>query len=272
MNKKYIVLTKKVGETPLSLLDKFRDKNTWIGDKKLAYAGRLDPMASGKVLVLIGDECKKQDSYLGLDKEYEFEVLFGFSSDSGDVLGLAEYDTKINTTKLTQLNTLSIKKFIGKISMPFPKFSSKTVDGKPLFLWTLEGRLGEIEMPIKNSTIYKLKEIGARKISSEDLHKSILEKINSIPKITDPSKALGEDFRRNDIRAKWNELFKQALEKEFQIIKFSCTASSGTYMRSLAEEIGKSVGVKSLAYSIHRTKIGRYKQIFKNFGFWVNFF
>ena len=45
-------------------------------------------MASGKLLILIGDECKNQKKYFGLDKEYEFEVLFGVESDTGDVLGL----------------------------------------------------------------------------------------------------------------------------------------------------------------------------------------
>jgi len=41
--------------------------------------------------------------------------------------------------------------------------------------------------------------------------------------------------------------------------------SSGTYIRSLAPEIARRVGTVGLAYSIHRTEIGRYL----GFGFWL---
>ncbi len=140
---KYVVLDKKVGETPLFLAEKFRSENSWVGDKKLAYAGRLDPMASGKLLVLVGDECKRQEKYFALDKEYTFEVLLGFSSDTGDVLGMATQDKHSPTIPNDQLKGVT-EKFTGNLSMPFPVYSSKTVKGKPLFLWTLENRLEEI--------------------------------------------------------------------------------------------------------------------------------
>ena len=51
--------------------------------------GRLDPLAEGVLLILIGDECKNKEKYLGLDKEYEVAIIFGISTDTGDALGLA---------------------------------------------------------------------------------------------------------------------------------------------------------------------------------------
>jgi len=54
----------------------------------LTYAGRLDPMAEGVLIILVGDECKKKQKYLGLDKEYEIEVLFGLETDTQDILGV----------------------------------------------------------------------------------------------------------------------------------------------------------------------------------------
>jgi len=272
MNEKYVVLNKKVGETPLSLLEKFKIKNPQVADKKLAYAGRLDPMASGKLLVLIGDECKRQNDYLGLDKEYEFEVLFGFSSDSGDVLGIAQYEErfhgKISKNKIKEV----VKKFTGKLSMPFPHFSSKTVNGKPLFLWTLEGKLNEIEIPLKNSYVYNLSFVSTKTIAKQKLKTTVFEKINSIPKVTEDSKKLGRNFRRDEIREKWNDVFENIEANEFRTAEFRCIASSGTYMRSLASEIGIALGTTGLAYSIHRTKIGKYKKTFKSLGFWYRKF
>ena len=52
-------------------------------------------MARGKMIVLKDDECKNQDYYCNLDKEYEFEILFNFKTDTYDILGLLEKITKI---------------------------------------------------------------------------------------------------------------------------------------------------------------------------------
>ncbi|MCA9363758.1 hypothetical protein KC727_00880, partial [Candidatus Kaiserbacteria bacterium] len=85
---RYATIEKRIGETPLEAAERLRVTLGLSADIPLAYAGRLDPMASGKLLVLIGDECKKQEQYHTLDKEYTFEVLFGVRSDTADVLGI----------------------------------------------------------------------------------------------------------------------------------------------------------------------------------------
>ena len=87
--RRYEIVEKSVGETPLQALEAFRERER-LGGIPLTYAGRLDPMASGKLLILIGDECKKRDTYTGLDKRYRFEVLFGARTDTGDILGITE--------------------------------------------------------------------------------------------------------------------------------------------------------------------------------------
>ena len=43
------------------------------------------------MIILKDLERKKQDNYCGLDKEYEFEILFGFFTDTYDILGLVNY-------------------------------------------------------------------------------------------------------------------------------------------------------------------------------------
>ncbi|MBP6060753.1 MAG: hypothetical protein KA515_01980, partial [Candidatus Pacebacteria bacterium] len=85
--KKIVVVDKREGETPLSALERFRAKNKGYKDLPITYAGRLDPMASGVLVLLAGEKTKEKDKYLFLDKEYEFEVLFGFATDTYDILG-----------------------------------------------------------------------------------------------------------------------------------------------------------------------------------------
>ena len=88
MINKNLYLQKKKGETPLACMERFRAENPEYFDIPMTYAGRLDPIATGDLLVLTGEECKKKDEYLGLDKEYEATVLLGFQTDSYDVLGI----------------------------------------------------------------------------------------------------------------------------------------------------------------------------------------
>lgn len=267
---KYAVIEKAVGETPLQAIEQFREDELIQKDQPLAYAGRLDPMASGQLLVLIGDECKKQEKYHGLDKGYRFSVLFGVSSDTEDVLGRLTFEKPFHPVK-KDIDKIA-KSLRGNVTLPYPHFSSKTVAGKPLHVWTLEGRIDEIEIPIKESRIYKLLCVNVETKRTEDIYEETIEKIDSLPTVTETSKALGADFRRKDVRADW-QLWREMFPKaNWSIATFDCIASSGTYMRSLAKLIGKELNTQALAYSIHRTDIGRYKKIPLVGGFWTKRF
>jgi len=94
---RYILLEKAVGETPLQRMEAWRTQAGIAAHVPLTYAGRLDPMASGQLLVLVGEECKKKDKYLALDKTYQFSVLLGIGSDTHDVLGLLQTDPPLQT-------------------------------------------------------------------------------------------------------------------------------------------------------------------------------
>lgn len=256
---KYIVLEKQVGETPLSCAEAYRQSHPELDGVPMAYAGRLDPMASGKLLILLGDECKNQAAYHDLDKEYQFAVLFGVESDSLDVLGrLGTSGSGADQSAGADLTTI-LAALVGPIELPYPHFSAKTVQGKPLHVWTLENRLNEIDIPTRLSTIYHLAHSGTETWSRADLVEQALKKINSIPPVTDERKALGNDFRRADVRQDWERILTDdSLPKTYTIANFSCIASSGTYMRTLASIIATRLGTTGLAWSIQRTKIGRY--------------
>lgn len=264
---KTLTLNKPLGKTPLEVVEQFRSDHNEYTQAKMAYAGRLDPMAQGKLLVLVGDECKKRDKYLGLDKEYEFEVLLGMSSDTHDILGLTTSGSCADQTK-------NIKKVLdslrGEIELPYPAYSSKTVKGKPLFLWALEEKISEIEIPTKQVQIYNLEQISELVMTKEEVLKVVKEKIAKVTQVTDDSKQLGRDFRRKEVLDTWQaNLGAGCLSDEFTILTFRCTCSSGTYMRVLASIIGQQLGSGGLAWSIKRTKIGMYKQLLGSFGVWL---
>jgi len=261
---KTITILKVVGETPLQALERARQAHGIAPEVPMTYAGRLDPMAQGKLLLLVGDECKKQSTYHGLDKEYRFEILFGLQSDTGDIMGMPEAGPEVPVT-LSALQKI-VRTLQGDIALPYPHFSSKTVHGKPLFLWTLEGRLGEIEVPVATTTIYKLRALKVRTLKGAELKREILTRIRSLPTVTEESKRLGEDFRRTDIIPAWQTLLVE--DRDYMIASFRATVSAGTYIRSLAPKIAKLMGTTGLAYSIDRINLGIFVPLPLLGGFW----
>jgi tRNA pseudouridine(55) synthase len=260
---KYVVLDKQVGETPLACMEAWRAAQPPAYHHiPLAYAGRLDPLASGKLLVLVGDECKKQESYHGLDKRYEFSVLLGISSDTGDVMGRLMYSSPTTVVQQKALTQLS-QNLVGDISFQYPAFSSKTVHGKPLHTWSMEGRLHEISIPTYTATIYALSVTKIILKTRLEIYTEAIERINTIPPVTEIRKALGNDFRRSEVRSDWQEFLHTGnMDDTYTIVHFGCICSSGLYMRTLAGEIGRLINPQqatpALAFHIHRTHIGSY--------------
>lgn len=266
--KPYVILEKKVGETPLQCVEVWRAAQPPAYERvPLAYAGRLDPMASGQLLILIGEECKVQANYHSLDKEYEFTILLGTSSDSGDVLGLVSPAPQTAPISKKALRKIA-RDLTGAIELPYPHYSSKTVQGKPLHTWAIEGRLDEITIPTKKSHIYSLTLTKLETKPAETVVAEALEKVNSLPPVTELRKAIGNDFRRVDVRASWALWQKENAGRNCQLATFRCTASSGTYMRTLAEVVAKKAETTGLAFLIHRSKIGVYQPLPLRLSFW----
>jgi tRNA U55 pseudouridine synthase TruB len=163
-------------------------------------------------------------------------------------------------TEPKRLLTAITTELIGTVTLPYPHFSSKTVRGKPLHTWALENRLDEIEVPTKTSTIYELEPQRIEWVARTMLCEQALVKIDTISPVTDVRKALGNDFRRADVRADWRRVAENDnLPDVFPVAHFRCIASSGTYMRTLAHLIAHRLGTTGLAWHIHRTGIGRYQ-------------
>lgn len=259
--KKIILVNKKEGETPLEVLDRLRKKGKIYKDIKMTYAGRLDPMASGILLVLLGEETKKKEKYLILSKEYEFEILFGFSTDTHDLLGkVIKHGVRQDLTQkeLKKQVKQNIKHFTGKFLQEYPHFSSKTVKGKPLFEYAKGkyGGLNSIKIPKKEVSVKEFKFFKLRKIDNERLLQNIEKRV---------SKVKG-DFRQKEIIKIWHKYLniststRQGLDKFF-IGNFKIKCGSGTYVRGVVNSLGEKMGIPALAFSIKRIKVGKWSKV-----------
>ena len=244
MNKnKYELFEKHVGETPLEALGRFRLEKPEYADETLSYAGRLDPMAEGELLVLIGEENKERKKYLGLEKEYEFEVLFGFATDTYDLLGIVSETARPRMIARGDMSAV-VAALLGKRVQQYPVFSSKTVGGVPLHAHARAGTLEDIEIPERIVEIKTVELVAQTTISSFDLLKEIEQRIAQVK----------GDFRQEKSVKRWSDMLGLT-QYEYPLFRFKAHVSSGTYIRSLAYEMGKKLGQPSLAFSIRRTKI-----------------
>ncbi len=246
--KKIIVLNKKEGETPLEALENFRKKNTQYLKVPMTYAGRLDPMASGVLLVLAGEETKKKEKYLVQEKEYNFQVLFGFSTDTYDILGkvISFKNNSLSKIELEEKIKNNLSDFMGKSIQKYPMYSSKTVKGKPLFTYARKGE--EVEIPKREILIKKLELEKISKINNKKLFKNIEKRI----------KRVKGDFRQKEIIKIWTKKLPSLKEQSFYIANLKIKCSSGTYVRTIADSLGTKIDIPALAFSIKRTKVGKY--------------
>lgn len=248
---RFIVLEKERGQTPLEAIQIWKAAYPEFASLPASYAGRLDPMAEGKLLVLLGEECKRQSAYTKLDKEYVIEVLLGVGSDTGDVLGIVEAAAEPDRSRIQT----ALAQERGTHRIPYPAFSSKTVNGKPLFLYTLEGIQDSITIPEHDETIYRIELLKTRTYSTPELNTLITTALAVVPRSDAPSKALGADFRIDAVRASWDPVLQGT--RTYTVLTLRVACASGTYMRSVAQRLGTALGTQGLALSIRRTRIGK---------------
>jgi len=243
---------KPVGKTPLQCVEEYKSKHRLDPSITVSYAGRLDPMAEGVLLLLVGDANKKRREYEHLPKEYEVTVLVGFATDTGDLMGklIMSNDQLRITNKRKQLGEV-ISSFVGLVEQRYPCYSSAKVQGKPLYWWARQGRLNEIEMPTHMVQIDKIILISEDdEITNETLLQYIVASVGNVK----------GDFRQDEIIAKWQETLETDDNSIIHsIFTLRITCGSGTYMRQLVADIGEKLNIPLVAIKIKRTKVGEYK-------------
>ncbi len=239
-NPELVCIYKPLGKTPLQALDLMR-KHPQYAKAILSYAGRLDPLAEGLLLIMVNTANKDREQYLNLNKTYEFEMVCGLATDTADVLGLVTHKIDVQPHR-EQLEAV-LDQVRGDISLPYPAYSSKTVKGKPLLAWARAGRLHEIKIPEAVCHIYNLEILNSESIDSEAMLQTILQRIDLVD----------GDFRQEAIKKRWQQTLSQS--QQFQKFSFRITCSSGTYVRSVVTKIGELLAIPTVTYSIKRTEI-----------------
>jgi tRNA pseudouridine55 synthase len=199
-----LLVNKPKGWTSFDVVAKVRGtlKKGGVSKPKVGHTGTLDPMATGLLVLLLGNYTKKATELSKLDKVYEAILKFGFNSSTGDMEGTK---TKISTHQPTEQDVqTALEQFIGQISQIPPAYSAVKVDGQRAYKLARAGK--EVKIEPRNVTIYTL----------------------------------------------------EMTDYKYPLLKITTRVSSGTYIRTLAEDIGQKLGTGAYLTNLNRTKVGQF--------------
>lgn len=156
LNKKsvhgFVLVDKEKGVSSFFVLKQLKARLGRLGidvkNLKIGHAGTLDPIATGLLIVAVGEATKLLEYVVGQDKVYEAECVFGAVTDTYDADGIVELTSFGGEDFISKLSVDSIKKvvqqFTGEIDQIPPRFSAKKIRGVSAYKLARKGE--EIEM------------------------------------------------------------------------------------------------------------------------------
>lgn len=195
----FLFIDKPLGLTSFDVIKKVRKE---FNERKVGHCGTLDPLASGLMIVGMGEGTKLLELIIGACKTYSGEIVFGKVSSTFDAEGEVKDVASAKPVTLVTIKKVAQSKFLGEIGQIPPKFSAKKIGGVRAYKMAREGV--KFEMKSKKVVIKKF----------------------------------------------------EILKFKWPLAEFEVECSSGTYIRSLANDLGDALKVGAYLSALRRLKIG----------------
>lgn len=215
-----ILIDKPAGISSFGVVAKVRAKlRDEFGHKiKVGHTGTLDPFATGLLILLSGKNTKKSPEFLKLDKVYEATIKLGYTSTTGDPEG-------------------EIHQYIAPRDIPLESpVTTGASDSCPKLTdikFVLSSFTGKISQTPPRFSAIKIDGQRAYKLARK-----------------------GKDFK---VPSREIEIYSlNVLDYDYPELKIMVHCSSGTYIRALAEDIGKALNTGAYLTALRRTKIADY--------------
>jgi tRNA pseudouridine55 synthase len=199
-----------------------------LQQRSVGHLGTLDPLATGVLPLVIGNLTRLAQFYTDSEKTYEGVIRFGFATDTydadGEVIGAAQ-TVKVSLEDVRELAA----RFRGVIQQMPPPFSAKKTRGVPAY--KLARKHKEVPLTPVQVEIKEFEILGLSDVAEED----VADK-KSLP--ADPSEKVTQQGTRARFRAR---------------------VASGTYMRSVAHDMGKLLGCGAHLESLRRISVAEFE-------------
>ncbi len=237
-----ILIDKPAGISSFGVVAKIRGalKQKFGHKVKIGHTGTLDPFATGLLILLSGKMTKKSNEFLKKDKTYEATLKLGYTSTTGDPEG------EIEPYKAPE-DTLS-----------------RSINGDGPFT----ERLSPVTLAPWDANCQR--QTGAKERSEKDVSLALNSFIGKIKQKVPAFSAVKIDGERAYKLARAGKDFEtperevtiysiEILSYNYPELKIRCHVSSGTYIRTLAEDIGKALKTGAYLTALRRTEIDKYQ-------------
>ncbi|MCL6580979.1 MAG: tRNA pseudouridine(55) synthase TruB [Firmicutes bacterium] len=201
-----------------------------LGERHVGHAGTLDPPAAGVLLVLAGRQATRLAEYLlPLPKTYVAEVCFGIATDTQDWTGLVTHVAASHEMRTLDRHMVweTASRFVGRQSQVPPAVSALKVKGERLYRLAAEGR--------------------DVRPAARDIEVHALEILDFWPGSVDARPVVrGEPLPG-----------PEAAGRPRARLRVRC--SRGTYVRTLAHDIGAALGVGAHLSFLVREAVGPFR-------------
>ncbi|MCX6560079.1 MAG: tRNA pseudouridine(55) synthase TruB [Candidatus Aminicenantes bacterium] len=176
-----------------------------LGRPKTGHFGTLDPMATGLLIVAVGQATRLNQYYAGREKSYRAVARLGTATDTYDAEGAPRPGPAAGPIPDRDAVDRALLPLRGEIEQVPPPYSAKKIAGTPLY------RLARAGQPVS-------------------------------PR---PARVIIHDLR--------------VLRFEPPDLELDIRCSTGTYIRSLAHDLGQSLGCGAHLTSLRRTAVGEFR-------------
>lgn len=241
---------------------------------KVGHAGTLDPLATGVLLVCIGNATKRAEQLQASDKEYIAGISFGATTPSYDLE--KDIDRRFPTDGISEDSVRhALEGFIGEQEQIAPLFSAKSVDG--VRAYELARRLYKKQhssaSPCPAGTSVEAgAENSAFDAQASSLLRSARIRIDALELLNFSPDGAAEHAPETapDYGGMSAEEIARAKEKDSRInivdisrlhlplaeVRVACT--KGTYIRAFARDLGEALGSGAFLSYLIRSRSGSF--------------
>lgn len=127
-----------------------------LRQKKIGHAGTLDPMATGVLVILLGNATRASDYASARTKEYVAGLKLGVTTDTQDITGKVLTECEHNVTR--EMLEQKLTEFLGTQAQLPPMYSAVSVGGTRLYKLARQGV--EIERQSRDIEIEEIELLG----------------------------------------------------------------------------------------------------------------
>jgi len=259
MDEEVLLVDKPAGMSSFGVVARVRRKlSEAVGHKvKVGHTGTLDPFATGLMILVIGKGTKRAAEFSKLDKVYEAKIRLGATSTTGDPEG-----------------EITIGQFVEPHFARLGQndnFASSSENDSPAHHFALPGKV--VRGSDRFSELGKSVILTGENIRSANCPivisravSSFVGEVEQTPPVFSAIKIKGQRAYRLARKGVEVEMPKrkvqiysiEILDYAWPYLRLKIHVSSGTYIRSLAADIGEKLGCGAYVESLRRTRVGEY--------------